>query len=84
MGRHIQLVLQIVPESADDNDKPNFRQSKGTHTGMRYGNGRILVKEALSITQSDIGAEKFKEIKDFVNTMKSEAAQRIILTTPQE
>ncbi len=55
--------------------------------GLRYvkeygdeGNGRILVKEVFSITRADIAAEHFQKIKDFVNSMKSAASQKIILT----
>ncbi len=46
-------------------------------------NGHILIKEAFMIMQDKIKAKDVTEVKEFVRSMKTEGAQKIILTTKQ-
>lgn len=45
------------------------------------GSGHLKVKETFSITSADIDSHSFANVKSFVETMRTKATEKIILTT---
>ncbi len=67
-------LRDLPPNAMLEQDGMTFNEVYGNE-----GDGKILMKETFLISNPDIEAKDFQDVKSFVNSMRNEESQKIIL-----